>query len=628
MTPDELLRLARTVRHLRPAQIAHRLRLSARRALWTRLGDRIERRYRARARGASPPRLDHPGLRRVAERRLAARARGAGERAADVLAGRFTFLNQTRDLGFPPDWYRADLDVGTRLWKTHLHEFSFALDLAAGERAAGDGRHRAAFVSLARDWRAASPIGRPGFALDAWNARAVATRMLHWACAASLLRLDARDPDGAWLAEEIALHALFLRDNLELDLCGNHLLRDCTGLAFASALGGGPADAFRLLERELARQILADGCHLERAPMYHAIALEDLLELRMLLDGGAPAWLDGALARMAGFLEAIVHGDGEIPLLGDGWLGEVDTRSLLSDVRAQVTPLPPREPERESGLVALRRGALHLVLRAGPHAPDYQMGHAHADLLSFELSRGRERVVVDTGTSVYDAGAERQHLRSTAAHNTVAIDGAEQLEAWGSFRAGRRGRARCLARGGGPGLEWIWAAHDAYAFLPGRPAHHRLVALSDELVLVLDVVLGSGRHRIESRLLLHPSEGPVGAGEPAPARCTVALRALTGPCRPARAPLHERFGETREAAARLQTHDASLPWAGGWLLAFAAPPEELRADLLAGEAGLRFVAGDARHAIKGTFHPADPTGSGGVVIELARFGAGLGGSAT
>jgi uncharacterized heparinase superfamily protein len=575
-------RWLRTLRPLPPGQVAHRIRLALRRRLWEQLGARVDARYRARAARLGPPRLDHPGLRAVAAYRVPRVPHEARLAAArDALAGRFTFLGRTLELGRDVAWHRPDLDAGTRLWKTQLHELPCALDLAAAARATGDPAFRARLLELAASWEAASPIGCPGFAIDCWNARAVASRLANLALAAALLGLRGDEPEAAFLGPLLARHALFLGENLELDLRANHLLRDAVGLVYAGALFPALGDGLALLRAQVEEQVLADGAHVERAPLYQAIVLEDLLEARLLLGAAAPDWLRGAVLAMAGFLAAILHGDGDLPLFGDTWRGEVDVGHLLGAVRAlpeAAAGLPaPRGAEGASGLVALRRGEVRALLRAGPHGPDYQLGHAHGDLLSFELSRGPARLVVDTGTLTYDAGPARAHLRSTAAHNTLELDGESQIEAWGSFRVGRRGRARCVASGEEGPWRFVWACHDAYAWLPGRPIHHRLLALSESAILVLDAVLGRGRHRVASALHLAPGLPP---------GC-IEVAALRGEARRSAAPWHPRWGETLEALRLAAEEEAQLPWVGGWRLALGAPG---RAGELASErhgAGVR-----------------------------------------
>jgi len=549
--------LLRTVAHLEPSQVWHRLRLGARRRRWERRPERVDARYRERAKRLPSCRFDHPGLVRVAEYRTAHRVDALHAIARDALAGRFTFLNRTIDFGREVDWYRADLDVGTRLWKTHLHEFSYAQALALAHRLDPQAGYRERLFELIESWRAASPVGRRDFALDAWNARAVTTRLVNFAVAGSLLHADAEPgtEDARSLGRGIGLHGLFLRDNLELDLRGNHLLRDAVGLVFADTLVGGVSDALAILEAQVREQVLPDGCHIERAPMYHAICLQDLLEVQLLLGDGAPAWLTDAISRMAGWLDSVLLGDGDLPLLGDGWRGEVDCGHLLSSCRELADELPaPQEPERHGGLVPLQRGEWRAVFRGGPHGPDYLLGHAHGDLLSFDLSVGSRRLVTDTGTALYDAGPARQYLRSTAAHNTLQIDAGEQIEAWGSFRVGRRGIARVNGRGEASDWSFVWAEADSFARLHGRPVHHRLLAVSEAGVLVLDAVVGAGSHALASRLHLHPDRPDTG----------IDVLALGAEPTRGEAPLHEHFGETREMTCLTVAHTGPLPWVGGW----------------------------------------------------------------
>jgi uncharacterized heparinase superfamily protein len=567
MRAQDIGRLLRTVSHLRATQIWHRARLTVRRKLWSRDPARIDARYHARAAAIAPLRWDHAGLaavaRQFAERRDPAAALGV---ANDVLAGRFRFLGETRDLGAPVQWDRPDL-MQALLWKTHLHEFSYAIDLALAYRATRDASFRDGFFALAHAWTDAQPIAKPGFQRVAWNERAVATRLVHWAAAGALFELRDGDPEAAreasWLGREIARHALFLRDNLALDLLANHLFRDTAALAFAHELCGCVPDGLALFEREVREQILADGAHVERCPMYHAVCLADLVDLRALCGEASPAWLRNAVARAAGFLESILLGDGDIPMLGDGWRGEVDVQRLLAQARALEDPVAPRAPESASGIVRLARGPLRCVLRAGPHGPDHQLGHAHADLLAFDVSCGAVRVVTDTGTGAYADGPLRRHLRSTAAHNTVQLDGAELLEAWSSFRSGRRGRARVLARGASDRFEWLVAAHDGYAWLAGAPQPQRLWLVGEDELWILDAVLGAGRHQIANRLHLHPDA----------AQASFSVRALGGDVREQVAPLHEHFNETREMRQLVVEAEATLPWLGGFWLRFGATPD-------------------------------------------------------
>ena len=91
-------------------------------------------------------------------------------------------------------------------------------------------------------------------------------------------------------------------------------------------------------------------------------------------------------------------------------------------------------------------------------------------MFSYELSLDGRRVVVDGGTSTYEAGPERDWVRSTRAHNTVEVAGEDQCEFFAAFRVGRRGRPRDVtASVSAEGLH-LAGWHDGYRRLPGRPS--------------------------------------------------------------------------------------------------------------------------------------------------------------
>ena len=144
-----------------------------------------------------------------------------------------------------------------------------------------------------------------------------------------------------------------------------------------------------------------------------------------------------------------------------------------------------------------------LIFDCGPLGPDYQPGHGHCDVLSYELSLHGQRVVVDTGVSTYEPGPERYYERSTAAHNTLRIDGEEQAEIWASFRVGRRPRVGQIRGDSNGAFPFVSGEHDAYRRL--GVVHARTILLrAPDTWIVADLLTGSGSHRVESFLHFHP----------------------------------------------------------------------------------------------------------------------------
>jgi hypothetical protein len=206
-------------------------------------------------------------------------------------------------------------------------------------------------------------------------------------------------------------------------------------------------------------------------------------------------WIESAVDRMRAFLGIITPPNGRLPLFKD---------TVLPD-----TPIEIRAPQTSqwlepSGYAVMRddvRGD-HLIADFGRVCPDYLPAHAHADMFSYELTIGGQPVIVDSGVFEYAAGEWRTWFRSTAAHNTVAVDGRDQSEMWGSFRVGRRARVLRASWTETPERTTIDGTHDGYA-----PLLHRRVIIAlhqPRLWLVLDHVSGAPGHVARSFIHLHP----------------------------------------------------------------------------------------------------------------------------
>jgi uncharacterized heparinase superfamily protein len=111
-------------------------------------------------------------------------------------------------------------------------------------------------------------------------------------------------------------------------------------------------------------------------------------------------------------------------------------------------------------------------------------------MLSFELSLHGRRVLVNTGTSTYNRGPERERQRSTAAHNSVVVDNQSSSEVWDRFRVARRARPLDVTWGTtGSGLS-VEASHDGYHRLAGRVTHRRHWALTPDSLVIDDCLVG------------------------------------------------------------------------------------------------------------------------------------------
>jgi len=484
-----LLRVARTLRWLRREQIVGQVTTRVRRAL-----ERPER-------FASRPERPEPLLRE--EPRGEFVAPGAQRLRGDaMLDGRFEFLNRSESLGFPPRWDAAGLP---KLWGYNLHyfEYLFALPFASAR-------------ALTLDWIACHRLGRGRVG---WEPYPISLRLGVWCryflgLHAPRVAADVELRRALW--SSVQLQADWLAAHLERHLLGNHLLENGAALALCGACWrGDQADRWlrtgrAVLEEQLDLQVLPDGGHFERSPMYHVRTLWLLDALAKTGCEDLAARVGPACERLRRALPLLCHPDGEIALLNDSAFGVANPPAEL----AGAAPVGPFDLP-DTGYFGARGSEGHYVIcDAAPIGPDYLPGHAHGDLLSFELSLHGRRVIVDSGVSSYEPGEARAYARSTCAHNTVEVDGADQCEFWSAFRVARRGRPRDVRFERCDGGFRLSAWHDGYERLPSRARHRRRFRWHPEgVLLVSDEVEARGPVRAASRLHLHPDcaatlEGP------------------------------------------------------------------------------------------------------------------------
>jgi uncharacterized heparinase superfamily protein len=434
----------------------------------------------------------------------------AVDRADAVLLGEFRFLN--RSLELPEiDWTHRHV---SHLWSYNLHYFDYALDLVRAYRATGDFRYRDRFVELAEGWIAQCPPGRG----DDWEPYAVSLRVVNWIYAILLLGDALGPPVRKRLETSLAAQTEYLSRRLELHILANHLQKNLKTLVVVGLYFSGPSPArwlekgTRLLWRELFEQVLPDGTHYERSPMYHAIAARDFLEVVALLRAaGEPVPPEAAerIAAMLAALGVLSRPDGSLHLFNDAAHGIAPSRAELARLAQQVLgqPVPAPEP-----LLALPDGGYYgyvnvgtderLLMDCGEAGPSYQPGHAHCDLLSFELDLAGRPFAVDAGVHGYDGDPYREYVRSTRAHNTVVIAGRDQHEMWGTFRVARRGRVLHAGHEGDRERYRFTGAYSPYH--DRRAGHHRTVEREAGRWRIADRVRGAAGARLDSYLHLHP----------------------------------------------------------------------------------------------------------------------------
>jgi uncharacterized heparinase superfamily protein len=257
-----------------------------------------------------------------------------------------------------------------------------------------------------------------------------------------------------------------LGKNIEYQILANHLLENAFALCIGGLFIGDDMlleKGKRLLNKQLEEQILPDGGHFERSPMYHQILLGRLLDLISISGCIRPRvdrvqqW-DQVAGKMLGWIEQLSFNGTYLPLINDSAFGIAPDTVQLLDYGRRLGIQPARIPLKESGFRKFKNAIGELIADVGNIMPSYQPGHSHAGTFGFELYVKGTPLIVDTGTSTYDSGERRMVERSTKAHNTVTLSNNNSSEVWASHRVGRRATSTILTDQN----NLLEAIHDGY----------------------------------------------------------------------------------------------------------------------------------------------------------------------
>ncbi len=496
-----------------------------------------------------------------ARRSLEGMWQGVAQREASMTGpGAFLFLGEegsVQDHGW-------DGPAREKLWRYNQHYFD---DLNAQGSAERQEWHQ----QLIADWIAANPAGRG----SGWEPYPSSLRMVNWikwALAGNNLSEDA--------ATSLAVQARWLMRRLEWHLQGNHLFVNAKALVFAGLFfTGREADTWlakgqNILTQQMPEQILPDGGQFELSPTYHALALEDMLDLVNVAQASGRTDLAASwrlpIPAMLTWLGAMSHPDGRIAFFNDAAFGVAPDNAQLFGYAARLGFDHPGVPDglhhlKHSGYVRITGFGATMIADVGTVGPDYIPGHAHADTLSFEMSVGDRRFIVNSGTSVYGLSPERQRQRGTAAHSTLVIDHENSSEVWSGFRVGRRARPFDVMLDRAQDRLIAGAAHDGYAHLAGKPIHRRDWVMGRGELTVTDTVTGKGRHSLESLLFLAPglttserSAGSLMVVDDA-GQSVAQIRAAGGSLDVAPSTWHPFFGVSEPDRCIRLTADTTLP---------------------------------------------------------------------
>ncbi len=413
----------------------------------------------------------------------------------------FVFLNEKHSLR-ETGWHARTV---SQLWVYNLHYFDCLV-----QQQSRDSSGRTQY--LIADWIHKNPWGMG----TGWDPYPTSIRVINWI----KYRLqDFELPKGAELSLWNQLR--WLENRPEYHLLGNHLFVNAKALFFGAAFFMLTEDskiyqtALNILEEELDEQFLNDGGHFELTPMYHALAMEDLLDLLNIAKYLPPSFpikkIQQKLAKGMSWLQSFAYQNGDFAHFNDcangiaPTLEELKEYSMALDISLEFAEYRSQvNYYKDSGFFIKKDKDWHLIADVGMIGPDFLPGHAHADTLSFELAVKNTRLIVNSGTSIYGTSPERVRQRGTAAHSTVEISGMNSSQVWSGFRVAKRATPYDINFLLNDNVCKFGASHDGYIKQGLNVIHKREWNCSERNLEIVDVLEGQNAHAV-ARFFIHPN---------------------------------------------------------------------------------------------------------------------------
>jgi hypothetical protein len=437
-----------------------------------------------------------------------------------------------------------------------------------------------------------------------------------------------------WM-KSIWQHCQFIRGYLSRhSSANNHLLGELLGLYVGTSVWplGRDARAWNEFARsefqkEALKQNTPDGVNREQAIYYHHFVLEMMIFAGLVSRTQQQPFSPEYWQRIESMLEllaSVIDSGGNAPAIGDEdgavvvdftahgiedvyasllakgavlfsrgdfrhkarefseqcrWLLGDESAQRFAALQPETRTLPPRRAFEQGGWYVLgdafeTPAEVRMVVDVAPLGYLGIAAHGHADALAFTLSVGGEPVLIDTGTYGYYIEKHwRDYFRSTAAHNTVRVDGEDQSVSGGPFLWTRHAQARKEQYSSDATQDRLVGSHDGYTRYADPVTHRRRIDYDKarRCISVEDSMECKGSHLVEQFWHFHPDVALTLRGHTLVARtkrCTVTFELpadsevtlATGQESPLLGWSSARFGELQRCHTLVASRRIAGPW--------------------------------------------------------------------
>lgn len=410
------------------------------------------------------------------------------------------------------------------IWEINRHQH--LISLAKAYYISGNKNYKDEIKKQIMNWIEANPYMK---GINWISSLELGIRLISWSWAWFFLGNIDEEFRNAWL-ETIYKHCVYINKNFSrYSSANNHLIGEAAGLFVASIVW--PFEdkseewkerSYKILIQEIEKQNYNDGVNKEQAISYQQFVM-DLFILAGLLGekNGVlfPQYYWESIEKMLEFIASIMNRIGNVPFIGDADDGYAVTlsedknfnpyQSLLAsgavmfkrgDFKRKASQFDEKslwllgldgierfnslEEKKINPVKTFKKGGYYVlsayedtedeiksVFDCGPLGYLNIAAHGHADALSFTLSVGGKKFLIDPGTYVYQYPIEwRDYFKGTIAHNTIRIDGKDQSVIGGYYMWLIKARIKLL----------IWESNDEYDIVEGE--HNGYMRLKDPVI--------------------------------------------------------------------------------------------------------------------------------------------------
>ncbi|MCB9112675.1 MAG: alginate lyase family protein [Anaerolineales bacterium] len=469
--------------------------------------------------------------------------------SSEILRSRRTLASHRPDVlrenGKNKHWSQISDDSTTDIkfiWEPN--RFAFVYTLVRAYAITQNEKYPQAFWQLIQDWAEHNP---PNTGANWMDGQEIALRLMAWTFGFyAFIHSPSTTPENiAQFTQLVAAQAERIHANIgyAISTRSNHTISEAFGLWMVGLLFPELKNAERyfnlgkrLLEEEAAKQIFSDGSYAMYSLNYHRFILHLYIYAIQLGEFNQSLFSNHLISALSNSIIYLSHlidpATGQMPVYGsnDGALvlplnncDFTDYRPLLQlgsvittgqpmfepgewdeDVywlcgieslsqRERVSEGRVRESFPQGGTYILRNTNSRAILRC----TDFTSRPSHADQLHMDLWMGDDNIAIDAGTYFYSGeGIWRNGLARTSAHNTVTVDGRDQMTLVSRFTWTNWAKGKVLKQ-----TENLWQGeHDGY-----KPVCHKrtVMALEGDRWLVIDDLAADEPHHYTLHWLLN-----------------------------------------------------------------------------------------------------------------------------